>query len=114
MLQCDPFLVLGTSQHVAERRQSQAGAIVRYFEDSNLYAKRWQRREPQTLTVLKKAVLDTSTTEVARRFQFQAFDLDGNGTVSKSEIDMMLTLVRGEEPSKEEVDEIMLKADPAA
>ncbi|CAJ1370837.1 unnamed protein product [Effrenium voratum] len=85
----------------------------RYFEDSNLYAKRWQRREPQTLTVLKKAVLDTSTTEVARRFQFQAFDLDGNGTVSKSEIDMMLTLVRGEEPSKEEVDEIMLKADPA-
>eukprot|EP00439_Symbiodinium_sp_Y106_P015570 s5485_g2.t1 len=42
----------------------------RYFEDSNLYAKRWQRREPQTLTILKKAVLDSSTTEVARKFQF--------------------------------------------
>ncbi|CAE7241663.1 Cetn4, partial [Symbiodinium pilosum] len=85
----------------------------RYFEDSNLYAKRWQRREPQTLTVLKKAVLDASTTEVARRLQFQAFDLDGNGTISKSEIDMMLSLIRGAEPSVEEVDEIMANADPA-
>lgn len=85
----------------------------RYFEDSNLYAKRWQRREPQTLTVLKKAVLDSTTTDVARRFQFQAFDLDGNGTISKSEMDMMLTLVRGEVPSPEEVEEIMVKADPA-
>jgi len=85
----------------------------RYFEDSNLYAKRWQRREPQTLTVLKKAVLDSSTTEVARKFQFQAFDLDGNGTISKSEIDMMVTLVRGAEPTVEEIEDIMVKADPA-
>ena len=36
------------------------------------------------MTVLKKAVLDSTTTEVARKFQFQAFDLDGNGTISKS------------------------------
>ena len=85
----------------------------RYFEDSNLYAKRWQRREPQTLTVLKKAVLDSSTTEVARKFQFQAFDLDGNGTISKSEIDMMVSLIRGKEPTVEEIEEIMVKADPA-
>ena len=74
----------------------------RYFEDSNLYAKRWQRREPQTLTVLKKAVLDSSTTEVARKFQFQAFDLDGNGSISKREMDIMVRLVRGVEPSLEE------------
>eukprot|EP00931_Biecheleriopsis_adriatica_P005709 TRINITY_DN107194_c0_g1_i1.p1 TRINITY_DN107194_c0_g1~~TRINITY_DN107194_c0_g1_i1.p1 ORF type:complete len:1503 (-),score=410.13 TRINITY_DN107194_c0_g1_i1:97-4557(-) len=85
----------------------------RYFEDSNLYAKRWQRREPQTMTVLKKAVLDTSTTEIARRFQFQAFDLDGNGTVSKNELDMMTCLIRGEEVPKEEIDEIFATADPA-
>ena len=78
-----------------------------------MYAKRWQRREPQTLTVLKKAVLDSSTTEVARKFQFQAFDLDGNGTISKSEIDMMVTLVRGAEPTVEEIEDIMVKADPA-
>lgn len=65
------------------------------------------------MTVLKKAVLDSTTTEVARRFQFQAFDLDGNGTISKSEMDMMLTLVRGEPPSAEEVEEMMVKADPA-
>jgi len=84
-----------------------------YFEDSNLYAKRWQRREPQTMTVLKKAVLDSTTTEVARRFQFQAFDLDGNGTISKSEMDMMMTLVRGAPPTPEEVEEVMVKADPA-
>ncbi|CAE7768150.1 Anxa6 [Symbiodinium sp. CCMP2456] len=85
----------------------------RYFEDSNLYAKRWQRREPQTLTVLKKAVLDSSTTEVARKFQFQAFDLDGNGSISKREMDIMVRLVRGVEPSLEEIDGIMVKADPA-
>ena len=51
------------------------------------------------MTVLKKAVLDSTTTEVARRFQFQAFDLDGNGTISKSEMDMMMTLVRGAPPT---------------
>lgn len=34
--------------------KSRLEARSRYFEDSNLYAKRWQRREPQTLTVLKK------------------------------------------------------------
>eukprot|EP00441_Pelagodinium_beii_P006053 CAMPEP_0197687510 /NCGR_PEP_ID=MMETSP1338-20131121/104075_1 /TAXON_ID=43686 ORGANISM="Pelagodinium beii, Strain RCC1491" /NCGR_SAMPLE_ID=MMETSP1338 /ASSEMBLY_ACC=CAM_ASM_000754 /LENGTH=54 /DNA_ID=CAMNT_0043269615 /DNA_START=59 /DNA_END=220 /DNA_ORIENTATION=+ len=48
------------------------------------------------MTILKKAVLDSSTTEVARRFQFQAFDLDGNNSISKGELDMMLTLVKGE------------------
>ena len=65
------------------------------------------------MTVLKKAVLDSTTTEVARRFQFQAFDLDGNGTISKSEMDMMMTLVRGAPPTPEEVEEVMVKADPA-
>ncbi len=65
------------------------------------------------MTVLKKAVLDSTTTEVARRFQFQAFDLDGNGTISKSEMDMMMTLIRGEPPTPEQVEEVMVKADPA-
>lgn len=85
----------------------------KYFEGAELYAKRWRRREPNTLTVLKKAVLDSATTELARRFQFQAFDLDGSGAISKSEMDAMVCMVNREVVAPEIVDEIMATADPA-
>lgn len=88
-------------------------AEEKYFEGTAVYAKRWQRREPQTMTILKKAVLESTTTELARRFQFQAFDLDGNGSVSKSEMDALVCMVKGEVVSPEEIDEIMATADPA-
>lgn len=84
-----------------------------YFEaNPSIYAKRWQRRQPNTLTILKKAVVESSSTELARKFQFQAFDLDGNGSISKSEMHHMLRMVKGE-VSDEDMDEVMLKADPA-
>lgn len=85
----------------------------KFNADETLWAKRWQRREPQTITVLKKAVLDSSTTELARKFQFQAFDLDGNGSISKAEMDQMICLVRGQEVPAEEIEGIFAEADPA-
>jgi len=84
----------------------------RYFEDDNIYAKRWERRKTQTLMIQKRAVLESKSTELARKFQFQAFDLDGNGCVTRAELDQVLYLVRGAEVPAEEIDEMMNQADP--
>lgn len=85
---------------------------VELAEDGTLRAYRWRRGEPQTLSLLKRKVLESSTTEVARRMQFQAFDLDGNGSISRGEMEYMITQVRGG-ISSEELDAIMGQVDPA-
>merc|ERR1712232_1336468 len=50
--------------------------------EGTIRARRWARGQPMTMTIYRKLCLDTATSDKARRMQFQAFDLDGNGTVS--------------------------------
>jgi len=85
---------------------------VGYEEDGSLTAKRWRRGEQQTMSVLKRAVLDAASTELARKMQFQAFDLDGNNSISRGEMEYMLTQLKGD-VSSEELDEVMGVCDPA-
>mmetsp|Transcript_16540 Transcript_16540/g.30594 ORF Transcript_16540/g.30594 Transcript_16540/m.30594 type:complete len:1387 (+) Transcript_16540:94-4254(+) len=93
-----------------------------YVEDSVtitdqpvIVAKRWRRGELNTLTVLKKEIVESTTTELARKMQYQAFDLDGNGAISKSEMAFMLDKVGvGSKPEEPEfLDGIMGELDPA-
>lgn len=75
-------------------------------------ARRWRRGETATLTILKKEVVESTTTELARKMQFQAFDLDGNGSISRGEMEYMLKQVKG--PLEEgELDKVMGACDPA-
>lgn len=92
--------------------QSWLSNYVSLEEDGTVRARRWRRGEPQTMTILNKKVVDSSTTELARRMQFQAFDLDGNQSISRAEMKYMLTQVHGE-CGDEYLDEVMGAADPA-
>ncbi|CAE8599966.1 unnamed protein product [Polarella glacialis] len=83
--------------------------------DGKVRASRWRRGEPQTMTVLKLDVVRSTTTELARRMQFQAFDLDGNGTINRAEMACMLKQVKGiDNVAEEEIDGIMGACDPAS
>lgn len=92
--------------------QSWLSNYVGMEEDGTLRAKRWRRGEAQTLTLLKKEVVDSSTTELARRMQFAAFDLDGNQSISRAEMQFMLTQLEGE-VDDESLDAVMSECDPA-
>jgi len=85
----------------------------RYFEDDRIFAKRWERRKATTMTIQKKAVVESKSTELARKFQFQAFDLDGNGNITKPELDQVMFMVRGAEVPEDEINAMMNAADPS-
>eukprot|EP00927_Polykrikos_kofoidii_P015957 TRINITY_DN17159_c0_g1_i2.p1 TRINITY_DN17159_c0_g1~~TRINITY_DN17159_c0_g1_i2.p1 ORF type:complete len:1360 (+),score=266.18 TRINITY_DN17159_c0_g1_i2:477-4082(+) len=79
--------------------------------DGSVRARRWRRGQPMTISVLKKRVIDTTTTELARQMQYEAFDLDGNKSISKSELYyMMRRIVPG--VSEEDVEAIAGACDP--
>jgi len=92
--------------------QSWLSNFVQLDKDTRVRARQWKRGEPQTLTILNKKVLESSTTELARKMQFQAFDLDGNGSISRGEMEYMLTQVKGG-VTPEDLDAVMGKCDPA-
>jgi len=92
--------------------QSWLSNFVQLDKDTRVRARQWKRGEPQTLTILNKKVLETSTTELARKMQFQAFDLDGNGAISRGEMEYMLKQVKGS-VTPEELDAVMGACDPA-
>jgi len=60
-----------------------------------IVARRWRRSEEATMTILKKQVVEATTTELARKMQFQAFDMDGNGNIGRAEFQYMLTRIKG-------------------
>merc|ERR1740138_1713487 len=56
-------------------------------------ARRWARGKHQMLTVRKKAVMEAKTTDLARKMQFQSFDLDGNALITRSDLGFALNQV---------------------
>eukprot|EP00927_Polykrikos_kofoidii_P015956 TRINITY_DN17159_c0_g1_i1.p1 TRINITY_DN17159_c0_g1~~TRINITY_DN17159_c0_g1_i1.p1 ORF type:complete len:1349 (+),score=270.59 TRINITY_DN17159_c0_g1_i1:35-4081(+) len=91
--------------------QSHLYNFVEREGDCSVRARRWRRGPPMTISVLKKRVIDTTTTELARQMQYEAFDLDGNKSISKSELYyMMRRIVPG--VSEEDVEAIAGACDP--
>jgi annexin A7/11 len=72
-----------------------------------LVARRWRRGPETSMTILKKQVVEATTTDLARKMQFQSFDLDGNGSISRAEMTYMLKKIKGESVEAGEVDEVM-------
>eukprot|EP00928_Gymnodinium_smaydae_P021600 TRINITY_DN18451_c1_g3_i1.p1 TRINITY_DN18451_c1_g3~~TRINITY_DN18451_c1_g3_i1.p1 ORF type:complete len:1466 (+),score=323.52 TRINITY_DN18451_c1_g3_i1:52-4449(+) len=77
-------------------------------EGGQATARRWLRGEKQEITLLKKAVVEAKTTEMARKMQFQAFDIDGNGNITKPELQTILYAI-GKEAC---LDDAMAALDP--
>jgi len=73
-----------------------------------IVARRWRRAPETSFTMFKKLVVEQSTTELARRMQFQSFDMDGNGSIGKGEMAYMLKSVKyGDTLMDSELDEVM-------
>eukprot|EP00929_Paragymnodinium_shiwhaense_P059989 TRINITY_DN2_c0_g1_i1.p1 TRINITY_DN2_c0_g1~~TRINITY_DN2_c0_g1_i1.p1 ORF type:complete len:1368 (+),score=446.78 TRINITY_DN2_c0_g1_i1:80-4183(+) len=91
-------------------------SLCNYVElegDGSVRARRWRRGNPQTLSVFRKIVVDSTTTDLARKMQFQAFDLDGSGAISKSDMAYMLRAIRPDEPDLEDLKKtVWEKLDP--
>lgn len=66
-------------------------------------AKRWRRGANTHFQILKKRVLDQPKTDTARKMQFQSFDLDGNGSISRAEMEYMLKMVGGDVGALDEI-----------
>jgi Ca2+-binding EF-hand superfamily protein len=64
-----------------------------------LGAQRWRRGKNTALQILKKRVLDQPKTDTARKMQFQSFDTDGNGSISRAEMEYMLKMVNNGDTS---------------
>lgn len=80
--------------------------LVQIDGTGGLSAIRWARGQPETFEILKVAVLEQQTTALARKMQFQAFDLDGNGNIHRAEMKYMLQQIKGSVDDSE-LDEIM-------
>lgn len=96
-------------------------AMCNYLEDSQtitgepvVVARRWTRRDTATLTILKKEIVESKTTELARKMQFQAFDMDGNGAISRAELHFLLEKTGAGNPNDPAfLDGLMAELDPA-
>jgi len=79
--------------------------------NGKVYCRRWERTNIQSFKISKGEVLKSGIKEELLAIQFEAFDLDGNGAITKAEVEFMLDRVAADDDLGD-VDTIMQNCDP--
>jgi len=76
-----------------------------------LQARWWKMGKQFAFTIKKKAVVDYGPSPMLRELQFKAFDLDGNGTIARAEMQYVMGKA-DHVSSASDMDDLMNAADP--
>lgn len=79
--------------------------------NGKVYCRRWERTNIQSFKISKGDVLKSGIKDELLAIQFEAFDLDGNGNITKAEVEFMLDRVSANDDLGD-VDTIMANCDP--